>query len=322
MKKFNIKFYENRKIYFTITAVLLAIGIVFNIIFGTTLDIQFKGGAMLDYAYSGEISTSDVENIVEEVTGQNVDVRVYSSMVDTNGEASNGMSITFAGTDSITVEQQDAITSAIKELYPDSGLTVEETTSVDRTFRCSCQLFCTFFAKCLIAVAITFLLLVIYIAFRFRKIGGASAGVISIIALLHDVVLVYFTFVVFQMPINDNFIAVILTILGYSLNNTIIIYDRIRENRRTLGPKAKTSDLVNLSINQTLTRSIYTSLCTFVAIACVYVVGMAYGLSSVTTFALPMMVGVLVGCYSSVCITGPLYVMWRNHKDKAATEAK
>ena len=124
------------------------------------------------------------------------------------------------------------------------------------------------------------------------------------------------------MPINDNFIAVILTILGYSLNNTIIIYDRIRENRRTLGPKAKTSDLVNLSINQTLTRSIYTSLCTFVAIACVYVVGMAYGLSSVTTFALPMMVGVLVGCYSSVCITGPLYVMWRNHKDKAATEAK
>ena len=140
MKKFNIKFYENRKIYFTITAVLLAIGIVFNIIFGTTLDIQFKGGAMLDYAYSGEISTSDVENIVEEVTGQNVDVRVYSSMVDTNGEASNGMSITFAGTDSITVEQQDAITSAIKELYPDSGLTVEETTSVDRRYVFLCQM--------------------------------------------------------------------------------------------------------------------------------------------------------------------------------------
>ena len=179
----------------------------------------------------------------------------------------------------------------------------------------------TFFAKCLVAVAITFVLLVIYIAFRFRKIGGASAGIISIIALLHDVVLVYFTFVVFRMPINDNFIAVILTILGYSLNNTIIIYDRIRENRRVLGPKAKTSELVNLSINQTLTRSIYTSLCTFVAIACVYVVGVIYGLSSVTTFALPMMVGILVGCYSSVCITGPLYVMWRNYKDKKKARA-
>ncbi len=316
MKKFNIKFYENRKIYFGITIALFAIGIIFNIIFGTTLDIQFKGGAMLDYTYTGEISTSDVESIVEDVTGQNVDIRVYSSMVDTNGANTNGMSITFAGTDSITVDQQDAISSAILEKYPDSALTVEETSSVDRTVGTS------FFAKCLIAVAITFVLLVIYIAFRFRKIGGASAGIISIIALLHDVLLVYFTFVIFRMPINDNFIAVILTILGYSLNNTIIIYDRIRENRRALGPKAQTSELVNLSINQTLTRSIYTSLCTFVAIGCVYVVGMAYGLTSVTTFALPMMVGILVGCYSSVCITGPLYVMWRNYKDKISVKAK
>ena len=316
MKKFNIKFYENRKIYFGITIALFAIGIIFNIIFGTTLDIQFKGGAMLDYTYTGEISTSDVESIVEEVTGQNVDIRVYSSMVDTNGANTNGMSITFAGTDSITVDQQDAISSAILEKYPDSALTIEETSSVDRTVGTS------FFAKCLIAVAIAFVLLVIYIAFRFRKIGGASAGIISIIALLHDVLLVYFTFVIFRMPINDNFIAVILTILGYSLNNTIIIYDRIRENRRVLGPKAKTSELVNLSINQTLTRSIYTSLCTFVAIACVYVVGVVYGLSSVTTFALPMMVGILVGCYSSVCITGPLYVMWRNYKDKTSVKAK
>lgn len=316
MKKFNIKFYENRKIYFGITIALFAIGIIFNIIFGTTLDIQFKGGAMLDYTYTGEISTSDVESIVEDVTGQNVDIRVYSSMVDTNGANTNGMSITFAGTDSITVDQQDAISSAILEKYPDSALTIEETSSVDRTVGTS------FFAKCLIAVAITFVLLVIYIAFRFRKIGGAAAGIISIIALLHDVLLVYFTFVIFRMPINDNFIAVILTILGYSLNNTIIIYDRIRENRRALGPKAQTSELVNLSINQTLTRSIYTSLCTFVAIGCVYVVGMAYGLTSVTTFALPMMVGILVGCYSSVCITGPLYVMWRNYKDKTSVKAK
>ena len=133
MKKFNIKFYENRKIYFGITIALFAIGIIFNIIFGTTLDIQFKGGAMLDYTYTGEISTSDVESIVEDVTGQNVDIRVYSSMVDTNGANTNGMSITFAGTDSITVDQQDAISSAILEKYPDSALTVEETSSVDRT---------------------------------------------------------------------------------------------------------------------------------------------------------------------------------------------
>lgn len=315
MKKFNIRFYENRKIYFTITIALLVLGVIFNVIFGTTLDIQFKGGVMLEYAYSGTIDTSEVESAVESATGQNADVRVYENLADANGNPENSLSITFAGTDSITVEQQEEIANQISQAYPDANLRIEETSSVDRTVGT------TFFAKCLVAVAITFVLLVIYIAFRFRKIGGASAGIISIIALLHDVVLVYFTFVVFRMPINDNFIAVILTILGYSLNNTIIIYDRIRENRRVLGPKAKTSELVNLSINQTLTRSIYTSLCTFVAIACVYVVGVIYGLTSVTTFALPMMVGVLVGCYSSVCITGPLYVMWRNYKDKKKARA-
>lgn len=315
MKKFNIRFYENRKIYFTITIALLVLGVIFNVIFGTTLDIQFKGGVMLEYAYSGTIDTSAVESAVESATGQNADVRVYENLADANGNPENSLSITFAGTDSITVEQQEEIANQIAQAYPDANLRIEETSSVDRTVGT------TFFAKCLVAVAITFVLLVIYIAFRFRKIGGASAGIISIIALLHDVVLVYFTFVVFRMPINDNFIAVILTILGYSLNNTIIIYDRIRENRRVLGPKAKTSELVNLSINQTLTRSIYTSLCTFVAIACVYVVGVIYGLSSVTTFALPMMVGILVGCYSSVCITGPLYVMWRNYKDKKKARA-
>ena len=315
MKKFNIRFYENRKIYFTITIALLVLGVIFNVIFGTTLDIQFKGGVMLEYAYSGTIDTSEVESAVESATGQNADVRIYENLADANGNPENSLSITFAGTDSITVEQQEEIANQISQAYPDANLRIEETSSVDRTVGT------TFFAKCLVAVAITFVLLVIYIAFRFRKIGGASAGIISIIALLHDVVLVYFTFVVFRMPINDNFIAVILTILGYSLNNTIIIYDRIRENRRVLGPKAKTSELVNLSINQTLTRSIYTSLCTFVAIACVYVVGVIYGLTSVTTFALPMMVGVLVGCYSSVCITGPLYVMWRNYKDKKKARA-
>ena len=314
MKTFHIKFYENRKIYFGITLAVFVIGIIFNIIFGTQLDIQFRGGTMLEYTYTGEIATADVEAAVEQATGQNVEVRVYENMG--SGEDVNGLSITFAGTDSITVEQQEEIASLIREQYPDSSLTIEETSSVDRTMGSS------FFAKCLVAVGITFVLLVIYIAFRFKKIGGASAGVISIIALLHDVVIVYFTFVIFQMPINDNFIAVVLTILGYSLNNTIIIYDRIRENRKALGPKAPTSQLVNLSINQTLTRSIFTSLCTFAAIACVCVVGFIYHLTSVTTFALPMMVGVLVGCYSSVCITGPLYVMWRNYKDNKKARAK
>lgn len=172
----------------------------------------------------------------------------------------------------------------------------------------------SFFIKCLSCIGIAFVLLVLYIALRFRKIGGASAGVMAIIALLHDILIVYFVFIVTKSPLNDNFIAVVLTILGYSLNDTIVIYDRIRENRELQGDKESLVDIVNLSINQTLSRSIHTSLSTFIAIAIVYVVGLIYGISSITTFALPMMVGVVVGCYSSICIAGPLYVAWQNRK--------
>ncbi|HIY28342.1 MAG TPA: protein translocase subunit SecF, partial [Firmicutes bacterium] len=137
-----------------------------------------------------------------------------------------------------------------------------------------------------------------------------------------DVLMVYFTFVIFGFPLDDNFIAVVLTILGYSLNNTIVVYDRVRENRRLLGPKASYEELVDTSINQTLTRSINTSLCTFLAIAVVFIVGLVFNLSSVTTFALPMMIGIVTGCYSSVCLAGPLYVMWQNHKQKKRAVAE
>ena len=178
-----------------------------------------------------------------------------------------------------------------------------------------------FFFKCLLSVLVAALLLIVYIAFRFKKIGGASAGAMAIIALLHDVTMVYFTFVIFRMPINDNFIAVVLTILGYSLNDTIIIYDRIRENRKLMGPKADYGTLVDTSINQTLTRSLYTAACTFAAIAVVYIVSVMYNLDSVQTFALPMMVGIITGCYSSICIAGPLYVMWQKHKQQKKQQA-
>ena len=316
MKKYNIHFFENRNIYFTISLVIFLIGILCNVFMGTNLDIQFRGGAILKYSYSGQVDPQVIASAAEEVTGISADVRLYNDVKVSADKTQNQISISFAGSQSLSLEQQKALTEAVEKTYPDAAVTVVETSSVNPTMGQQ------FFAKCLISVAITFLLLVAYVAFRFRKIGGASAGVMAIIALLHDVLVIYFAFVIFQMPINDSFIAVVLTILGYSLNDTIVIYDRIRENRKILGPKTETSVLVNTSINQTFTRSVNTSICTFIAIAVVYVVGMIYGLSSVTAFAFPMMVGVITGCYSSVCIAGPLYVMWQNHKAKKTEKAK
>ena len=213
------------------------------------------------------------------------------------------------------VDAEQAVAAALEKEYPSANFAVVESSSVNPVMGRD------FFLKCLLSVLVAALLLIVYIAFRFKKIGGASAGTMAIIALLHDVAMVYFTFVIFRMPINDNFIAVVLTILGYSLNDTIIIYDRIRENRKLMGPKADYGTLVDTSINQTLTRSLYTAGCTFAAIAVVYIVSVMYNLDSVQTFALPMMVGIITGCYSSVCVAGPLYVMWQKHKQQKKQQA-
>ena len=317
MKTFSIKFFEHRKIFFGISLGIMAIGLIFNIIFGTQLDIQFTGGAVIKYSYTGAIAQEEVEKIVQDTAKKDVTVRILENVKSADGSAAkNNVSISFAGTDSISIDNQQAIAKALTVKYPNAGFQVIESSSVNPSMGRS------FFAKCMVAVVLASLLLIFYIALRFKKIGGMSAGVMAVIALLHDVLMVYFTFIIFRMPLNDSFIAVVLTILGYSLNDTIIIYDRIRENRRLLGPKTPNSVLVNTSINQTFTRSLYTAGCTFSSIATVFVVGSVFGLTSVTTFALPMMVGVVTGCYSSVCIAGPLYVMWQNHKAAKRAEAR
>lgn len=316
MKTFHIHFFENRKIYFAISLGIMAVGLIFNIIFGTQLDIMFTGGAVIKYSYTGSIQQEAVEQVVQDTVKKDVTVRILENVKSADGSATlNNVSISFGGTNSISVSDQQSIAKALAAKYPSANFQVVESSSVNPTMGQST------FLKCLVAVAIAFILLIIYVAIRFQKIGGMAAGVMAIIALIHDVAMVYFTFIIFRFPLNDSFIAVVLTILGYSLNDTIIIYDRIRENRRLLGPKTPYSVLVNTSINQTFTRSLYTAGCTFAAIAIVFIVGQFYGLTSITTFALPMMVGVVTGCYSSVCVAGPLYVMWESHKaaQKAAS---
>lgn len=310
MKKFNIKFYQHRKVYLTISLAIFAVGLLFNLIFGVELDIDFRGGALVQYSYTGEVDQETVDQAIEDAIGRTVSVSITDGIGGTGNADSKSLTVSLSGSDGISLDEQKAIASELSKAYPDSEFEVIQSSSVPPTMGAK------FFAKCLVAVAIAAVLLVIYVALRFRKIGGMSAGVMAVVALLHDVLMVYFTFVIFRFPIDDNFIAVVLTILGYSLNDTIVVYDRVRENRKIMGPKVEYELLMDTSINQTLTRSIYTSVCTFLAVTVVFIVGSVYGLSSVTTFALPMMIGIVTGCYSSVCLAGPMYVSWQNHKLK------
>ena len=314
MKKFNIDFYKNKKIYFALSIAVLVSGLICTIVIGPKLDLQFAGGAMIRYAVDGEVDSNEIASLVKEATGRTVSVTTNESL-DGDGYQ---MTVSFAGNDSVSLEEQQQIAQELSDAYADRTFSVVESSSVDPTMGAR------FFQKCIVCMAITFVILLVYIALRFRKIGGLSAGVTAIIALLHDVLIVFFAFVIFGFSINDVFIAVVLTILGYSLNDTIVIYDRIRENRRLEPTKSVTAlpGIVNKSLNQTMTRSILTSLTTFMALLVIFIVAVIFGLTTVETFALPMMVGVVVGCYSSICIAAPLYTVWTVHRAGKKTAKK
>ena len=309
MKK-EFDFVGHKMLFMYISLGLIAIGLLCNIIFGVELDISFKGGTLLKYSYSGDLDRAAVETLADEQLGSAADVQLTTN--DVTGVNTLNISLTEA----IPLEKQDAVKAALLAAYPNNTIAVVSTNSLEPSMGQQ------FFIKCLVAIALASIFLVIYVALRFRKIGGVSAGVMALVALLHDALIAYFAFVVFRIPLNDNFVAVMLAILGYSLNDTIVIYDRIRENRKIMEGKTSIAVVVNTSINQCFTRSINTSLCTFVAVGVVAVISLILGMSSIVSFAVPMMFGILSGCYSTTFLCTPLWVLWVEHTQKKEAEKK
>lgn len=171
-----------------------------------------------------------------------------------------------------------------------------------------------FFIKCLFAMILGGVFLTLYIGIRFRKIGGISAGLFATFALIHDILIAYLMYVFFRIPLDDNFIAVVLTILGYSINGTIVIYDRIRENEQKFGANLTVNEIVNRSVNETFNRNVFTSTSTLIAVVAIAVVAKLNGLDSIISFAFPMAVGIVSGFYSSVFLSSPMWAWWRTRK--------
>ena len=307
-----IDFIGNRKILFAIPIVIVVITIIFNCIFGVQMAIEFKGGTMLTYSYTGEIDTNAVKQVVESEN--------YGAVTVTTGSSMNSslevVEVSFSSSEGLTADKQTALSDKLQQSFKDNSLTLVNSQDVNPTSGTE------FFLKCLVAVLFSFVLLVIYIAFRFKKIGGLSAGVMALVALFHDVAMIYFMYVIFQMPIDASFIAVVLMILGYSLNDTIVIYDRVREEKKLVGSKTDVGKIFNLSCTKCIKRTIMTSVTTLSAILVVYAVACAFNITSVQGFALPMIIGIISGCYSSICIAGPLWVMWQRHKKAKKLAAK
>lgn len=306
MHKTNIDFIGKRKLFFTISIVLVAFSILSTFIFGVDLDIQFKGGTIITYVYDGELNCDNFTDDAKEILG-GAGVQ-YTTGVDFSSGKSN-IQLSLTSTSGLSSDKQFELTNSLTEKYAENNIELVESSDVSPSSGRE------FFLKCIVAVILSSVVLVIYIAIRFKKIGGWLAGICAIIALLHDCIIVYGTFIVCGMPINANFMAVVLTILGYSINNTIVIYDRIRENTKLYGKKMTREENVNMSINQSITRSLNTSITTVVAMLAVTIVATVYGVTSIISFSLPVMVGMIAGTYSSVCLVA---VLWSYLESKKA----
>lgn len=308
-----IKFNTNKifKVALIVYAIIFIAGTVLALLpsWGVSLDINFSGGTRIAYSYEGDVVLKDFEATVKEALDGKFTVSENTSIA---GDTKT-LSISLVGKKSLSGETQSAITTALTKKFPDNKFTLYNSNSV------SASIAGTFFAKSMVAVLITAVLVVIYVGIRFRKIGGVSAAITALAALVLDVLVTFFICVIFKLEIDSNFIAVVLTMLGYSLNDTIVIYDRVRENKR-LYPELETGELVNDSINSISTRNFVTTITTLLAVLTIVVVAEIYGLTSLRTFAIPMAFGLVSGCLSSLFVSGPLWVLWKNFKDKKAAK--
>ena len=299
-----INFLSKKGIFFGVSIALIAAGfIVMGVNKANTGDalnysLEFKGGTATTVTFA-ENKTLDQINaevvpVLEDVTGSAVQIQTVQ---DSN-------EVIFK-TNSLSVEQRTALEDKlVEEFGVDKSLITSETISSTISGEMK--------SDTILAVVIAIVCMLIYIRIRFSDI---RFGVSSIVALLHDVLVVLAFYAVARVSVGNTFIACMLTIVGYSINATIVIFDRVRENMNIMGRNDDLKEVVNRSITQTLSRSIFTSLTTFIMVAALYVLGV----TSIRDFALPLMVGIVCGAYSSVCITGGLwYVLRKKFPPKGA----
>ena len=288
-----IDFVGKRKIFFTISIILILLAPVGMGIFaakdGKALNysLDFMGGTSTNVTFNEDLTLAEIDKevkpIFKEVTG---DADIQASKV------AGGNEVVFK-TRSLSLDEREKLKQKLVEKF---DVDANEITAENISSTVSAEMRRDAF----VAVVIATIGMLLYIWFRFKDIRFASSAVL---ALVHDVLVVLAFYALARISVGNTFIACMLTIVGYSINATIVIFDRIRENMRNMGKKADLAEVVNVSITQTLTRSIYTSFTTFITIFVLFVLGVP----SIREFALPIMVGIICGAYSSVCVTGPLW---------------
>lgn len=299
-----IAFLAKKKVFFAVSLVIIIAGFI---VMGVN---KSSAGSALNYSLEFVGGTSTNVTFNEDMTIEQIDQEIVPSIEAITGDG-NVQTQKVAGTNEVifktrtlTVEEREQFKDAmVNNFSADAEKITAET--ISSTISSEMQ------SDAVVAILVATVCMLLYIWFRFKDIRfGASA----VLALVHDVLVVLAFYAAARVSVSSTFIACMLTIVGYSINATIVIFDRIRENMALMGKKDNLQDVVNDSISKTLSRSIFTSLTTFFMVASLYI----FGVTSIREFALPLMVGIVCGTYSSVCITGALWYVFRTKFEKKA----
>ena len=289
-------FYKRRWIFICVSAVIILAGLISYIATGFNLDIDFKGGTSIVFNTKTDSATKEeIESLVKETVQTEGSVVVQPSM-DNPQEYTiklNTLSTDDAGK-LVDALKTKYIAEADREAFNDFSIS-------SFTAAYGSQLA----SEAIFALIVAIILMLVYITFRFEFLQGVSA----IIALAHDALIMLSIYTLFKIPVNSSFIAVMLTIIGYSINNTIVVFDRVRENRK-FARKETTAQIVDKSLMGTLGRSINTTITTLIMVVCLYIIGG----NSIKEFALPLMIGLIGGSYSSLFIVAPIWAMLKGDK--------
>ena len=291
----NLNLMSKKKIWFGISIAFMVLALLFLVVNGLNLGIDFEGGSIVEFSFSEVVDTEDVRVVLQDINiateaqlqdstdaevteASGIIIRASELSQDQIQEISNAMNANFEGTDLLRSESIGAVIG--EEL---------------RT-------------QALLALLVAAIAIVIYISFRFEF----KFSIAALITLAHDVVFTIGVFALLGREINTAFIAALLTIIGYSINDTIVIFDRIRENMK-LYKRSSFIELANRAVVDTLPRSINTSMTTLVAILAIYL----FGGAAIQTFMLALFVGMAVGTYSSIFVASPILVSWQERVESA-----
>lgn len=301
-----LDFLKYRFLFFAISLVVIIGGLAYGLLTGYRFDVDFKGGTAIQADLKEPFENEEVAKIISDITGTKPLVQKMST--------GNAVTITC---DPMEQETSDKIVEALQNKY--TQMDEPSVRNVQPSYGKE------LLNSAMLAVGVAMIVILLYVGIRFKTLGF-SAAVTAIIGLVHDVLVIIAIYGVIKLPINSSFVAVILTIIGYSINDTIIVYDRIRENKKKITKSKDIKDTINLAMTQVMKRTLMTSITTVAAILIVYIFALINNQTVLMEFSLPLVIGVIVGTYSSIFVASSLWYCVdkaiSKHKEKSKNKKK